>query len=292
MTYYAKKTYVGTGSIRTIHNDLVNCILPALEEFDVEITIHNTDAGRDRSHLPGIWFAWASNLRNAAIDGRSSQRIIGYHHKLPTTTEIVGPQAWDPKPARDVPFCCDNTIATRNGVDYHHIPMAVNPEDLPKINHNKRGTLYFASSDAGKQAIMERLPELMPGIKIIYADYGTPRKELLEMVNSYEFVFSAGYCAVEALALGCRVILTGRRVFEGVNESNLRRIMNQGYTWDNRPDNLASDVKNISAAFINNCMDAAAPIEIKENFHLTTYLMNWRQVAHNAIFKHKEKAYG
>ncbi len=274
---YADNVHIGNGSIKTIHNDLLNVILPVLEDYNVEITIHNGDRGRTHPDLPGIWFAWGSNLRAEAFRACST---IGAGHTIKTTTQMIGPQLWSPTPA--AAYGVDTKITLRKDLEYHYLPMAVNRNELPPSGP-KKGILYFASSDAHKSFIKNKLVELIPDLAVIYAHYTTPRRELLEYINRFEYVISAGYCAVESMALGCKVIWAARRFYQGISNDALRNIQKLGFTGDNRLENLEADVAGITVFDIRRAMDEAEVIKNPEVFYLQNYLHKWVSICETAI---------
>ena len=277
---YADNVHISDGSIKTIHNDLLNVILPVLEDYNVEITIHNGDRARTRPDLPGIWFAWGSNLRAEAF---RSCPIIGAGHTIKTTTQMIGPQLWSPTPA--AAYGVDTKITLRKGLKYHYLPMAVNRDELPPTSyHNhKKGILYFASSDTHKSFIKNKIVELIPDLAVIYAHYTTPRRQLLEYVSRFKYVISAGYCAVESMALGCKVIWAARRLYQGISNDALKDISTMGFTGDNRLENLEADVELITVFDIRRAMDEAQVIKHPEVFHLQNYLHKWASICETAM---------
>ena len=96
-------------------------------------------------------------------------------------------------------------------------------------------------------------------------------------------MISAGYCAVESLSLGCKVIWAARRLYQGISNDALKDIQKMGFTGDNRLENLEADVGLITDYDIKRAMDEAEVIKNPEVFYLQNYLHKWASICDTAM---------
>lgn len=140
-----------------------------------------------------------------------------------------------------------------------------------------REYLYFAGQDSEKQRIRNHLRQVFPEADHIYAKYTKPSRVVLADVAKYKVVFAAGYCAVQALAMGCRVVWTARRLYGGLNGSNLYHARNNGYTWNNWTDGLSEDVEAIGRKDVLRAINETEVLE-PEQFLLQEQIPMWKEV--------------
>lgn len=108
--------------------------------------------------------------------------------------------------------------------------MAVSPNRIFTGVSKTKKYLYYASIDENKIYLRDHLKTLLPEMDIIYATYTENSRDILAQVAEYEYVFTAGYSAVEALAMGCKVICASRNFYGAITNANLELVKSCGYT--------------------------------------------------------------
>lgn len=165
----------------------------------------------------------------AKVGVRSRGPIVQYLHEYPYEDAVQYARKASPSTStRFIVAYRDYAEELRAaGLDAKFVPMAINIDSVRECASDQpktRDFLYFGNIIGAKKEPYYRLMHDLEkrGIKCdrISADkfngqYRVSHTEALEIVSQYRYVFAVGRCALEAYALGCKVLIYGRQ-FGGI----------------------------------------------------------------------------
>jgi hypothetical protein len=256
-----------------------------------EPIVYSPNLGAVASELRGWTIPVTSDLRNVAappdvVIGNDHLGTMSALHRFPGTPAIYfvhGPQAIVPKFPRirryvAVDETCRSHLLFSHGIGEANVEVILNAVDLSRFTARgslpprpRRAALFGNQFEDNEQlrAIRTACREEEIDVDIVGYSLGTSVARPEESLLQYDLVFARARCALEAMATGAAVILTGRtRMGAMVTPAELDRyrVLNFGRRTLMTPIDLESVRREISR------YDPAAALEVCRRIRATASL--------------------
>lgn len=161
----------------------------------------------------------------------------------------------------------------QNKVEYTFIPMSIDTENFPQKKKNGK-ILWYGNITHLKKEQHDILSKLIKFDTLTFSQFNFDgavytQKECLDIVAEYEYVFAVGRCALEALSMGCKVIMVGKNYAGALTNGNII----EHWHWSNV--NSEYGVVELNKDVLLNDLSLAEVIEDGKMFDMRNFVSDY-----------------